>query len=163
MESFKLWLENARTLYFLRLTRSPQNDLLRGWSCHAEAWTDSKESAFEIYERIKHKRAAALPPQMDQQYHGTNPDGSRYERWCYWVEPGLSSYAFWDEQSFERAKRKIEYYAESPMARLHVFQSDKYKLRAGSDGEDVFSPGIHIKQITFQTSWRELGVTPAIH
>ena len=94
---------------------------------------------------------------MDQQYGGVNPDGSRYERWCYLVEPGLSSFAFWDEPSFVEAKQKMEEYVDSwgSDQKLHIFQSDQYKLGAGSDREDVFTPGQYLGWIPFTASWQD--------
>jgi len=163
---FRMWLEQSRPLYFLRTTPSPQNDLKRGWSCHTDGWAYSREEAYQIWNNLRARfNPNLLEPKMDQQYGATDVDGTPMERWCYLVEPGLSAFAFWDDHSFERAKRKLEGYVDSfgPDQILHVFQSDQYKLKSGSDGEDTFLPGIYVCPVRYTDTWDEFVKSAAMH
>ncbi len=154
--NFKIWLEQSNILFFLRVTRDPQNDLKRGWSCHNDAWAYSREEAYDNWIRLNNPN---LPePKMDHQYKAINWEGKKLERWCFLVERGLSSFAFWNEKSFERAKRKLNKYVNSFGSDqiIHVFKSDKYHLKSGSDGEDLFVPGDYITPIKYTDNWQNI-------
>jgi hypothetical protein len=155
--NFKSWLLEGQTpVFFVRTTRSPENDIKRSWSCHAEGWVDSKEEAYEHWEIMKKKFGPNVrEPRQDLQYHGINPDGTKFERWCVMVEPGLSGFAFWDENSFRRAKVKMEKYVDSfgPNQKLAIFESDKFKMKSGSDREDTFLPGVFLGWVKYTDSF----------
>ena len=150
--------ESQTPVFFVRTTKSPENDLKRGWSCHTEGWVYGKEEAYEFWEHWKKKNPDLLEPRQDLQYHGINPDGTQFERWCVIVEPGLSGYAFWDENSFRRAKVKLEPYVNSfgSDQKLAIFKSDRFKMKSGSDREDTFLPGIFLGWVKYTDTFEEV-------
>lgn len=157
--NFKSWLLEGQTpVFFVRTTRNPENDIKRGWSCHTDGWEDNKEDAYQVWNHLKKKNPNMLEPRRELQYPGINPDGTKFERWCVLVEPGLSGFAFWDENSFRRAKVRMEKYVDSfgSSQKLAIFKSDKFKMKSGSDGEDTFLPGVFLGWVKYTDSFEEV-------
>lgn len=113
-------------IFFLRDTKNPHNDLVRGFSGYHGTWFDSKEEAidYQIY------NPSITPPKQDP----------ITGKWCGSPELGLSSLAFRDENTFNKAiERLINNWGATE--KIAVFISDDYDLNAGADGEDVFRNG----------------------
>jgi hypothetical protein len=72
--------DNDNEYFFIRVTKDPQGDLERGFSCQAGCWTDNLEDALEWQER----EGALVKPQQDPKTKG----------WCYDPELGISSFGF---------------------------------------------------------------------
>lgn len=155
--NFKLF-ESQTPTFFVRTTKNPENDIKRGWSCHTEGWVYDKEEAYQQWEFLKKRNPNAREPRQDLQYHGINPNGTKFERWCVLVEPGLSGFAFWDENSLRRAKVKLEPYIDSfgDSQKLAIFESDKFKIKSGSDGEDTFLPGRFLGWINYTDTFEKV-------
>ena len=110
--------EAANSLFFLRNTLDPERDLERGFSCHIDGWRKTPDDHIPPH--------ALRAPVQDP----------HTRLWCVDPEPGLSSFACWDEPSFKKAMQDIDIYVVEP--RIAVFRSSDYERHAGADGEDVF-------------------------
>ena len=114
-----------RPIFFLRNTLDPEGDLVRGFSCHIDGWTD--DQAFAV-QQAKTKSLTGKPRQ-----------DPRTRKWCFDPEPGLSSFHFYDIPSLQKAVERIGIYAFD--GELGLFTSTDYNLGVGTDGEDVFRGG----------------------
>ena len=123
-----------RHIYFLRNTMDPERDLERGFSSHIDGWRKTPEQ----------NPSAIRKPVQDP----------HTKLWCVDPELGLSSFACWDESSFEKAMMHIEPYAVED--KIAVFQSINYDLGAGADGEDVFRDGEFLGWIEWGSKWEDL-------
>lgn len=123
--------EDQKELFFLRDTEDPLKDLERGFSCEVNSWKDSEEEAIEWQSKYGALRSPLQDPKS--------------KKWCADPERGLSSFAFWDKKSFDKAIRNIERYSSGNLP--CIFKSKDYDLDSGADGEDVFRKGSFVKRM----------------
>jgi hypothetical protein len=129
-------------MFFLRLTKSPEADIARGFSGYEGTWFARYEDA------VLHRSG--------------NPDGFPPARqdpatgmWCADPEWGLSAYGFEGEAGFERALGRLSAYWDGAES-VAVFASGDYLLRVGADGEDCFRPGTHLGWIAADGCWNDV-------
>ena len=140
---FIILFENIKPqkLYFLRDTSSPNEDLIRNFSCNVNAWLDNEQEAID-YQRI---HGGLDTPKQDP----------KTKLWCADPELGLSSFSFYDETSFNEALKNIEPYINYKN-KIAVFVSDEYELGAGLDGEDTFKNGKFLGYIIEPYTWENV-------
>jgi len=127
------------TMLFLRHTRDPEGDILRGWSGHACCWYATEAEA------LAHRaRNHTGEPRRDPVSGAWNAD----------PETGLSGYGFDGEASFGRAMLHARGYAEAEG--VEVFESSDYDLGAGADGEDCFRDARHLGRIGHGAAWEDV-------
>lgn len=118
-------------MFFLRQTDHPTDDIARGFSCNVNGWVGSMEEAVAERE-ARGGDSAFVGPAFQDPANGL---------WCFDPEPGLFSFGFHDERSFDMVKERIASYVYEEAQRVAVFESDDFDLDAGLDGEDVFRKG----------------------
>lgn len=137
-------------MLFLRTTKDPEGDLLRGWSGHACCWYASEAAALSHQSRHQTR-----PPRQDPVSGAWNAD----------PETGLSGYGFDDETSFARALNAIEGYLGEADEHIAVFSSDTYDREAGAEGEDCFRDARCLGRIAPDATWDDvlvlLGAAPS--
>ena len=126
--------------FFLRNTNNPEADLKRGWSCNVNSWVDSEEDAIEFQKR----NGSISKPKFDKLRN----------KWCADPELGLSSFSFYDEDSFKHAILKMEEYAHE--GKIGLFISNDYILDVGLDSEDIFKSGKFLDYIDFETTYDDI-------
>jgi len=144
------WYKEAQhnEMYFLRYTSDPIGDLERGWSCNVHSWARDYDGVKKYYEYFE------VPEEhQNAQYDKKN------DIWCVSPEPGLSSFAFRDSESFDNAKKEVSIYfgfgSSKNENNIAVFSSSNYQLGKGSDGEDVFIGGSFIGYIQPNMEWND--------
>jgi hypothetical protein len=124
-------------MYFLRWTNSAENDLVRNFSGHMQAWFDTKEEA--VSDAKEHGGSVKYDP--------INMEWNSDAEW------GLSAYGFSinDEKSFHEAVANIidikDFHHDLRSQDLYLFRSYNYELGQGFDGEDCFRDGEIISHI----------------
>jgi hypothetical protein len=132
-------------MYFLRWTNSAENDLVRNFSGHMQAWFDTKEEA--VSDAKEHGGSVKYDP--------INMEWNSDAEW------GLSAYGFYidDKASFDAAMVEIEDIADFHQNRsqkLYIFKSYNYICGEGFDGEDCFRDGEIITNIDVNTSYDKI-------
>lgn len=130
-----------KKMFFLRDTEDPEEDLKRNFSCNVNTWFDSEEEAIDY----QNKHGALDYPKQDP----------KTKRWCADPELGLSSFAFHDEISFNRALENITPYIDHTN-KIAIFVSNNYNLGAGLDGEDTFINGIFLGYLYEPYNWENV-------
>ena len=146
------WYKKAQTenkaLYFLRYTSDPLGDLERGWSCNVHRWAKNRDGVKKYYRYFE--------PDVSEKDFNVKYD-KRNDIWCIHPEMGLSSFAFWNSESLERAKDYISGFqgfgGGGGPDNMGVFLSSNYYLEKGSDKEDLFTEGTFVGFISENTNW----------
>lgn len=137
-------VESARPsgpLFFIRNTADPERDLHRGFSCHVDGWRKTEADAQEWW------RDNGLDDQPPRRDPATG-------LWCADPEWGISSFAFWDADSYAAARKRFDtYWVEDGAA---IFVSDDYRLGIGTDGEDCFRGGEFVGMIDHKDAWNDV-------
>lgn len=136
MKYVKLFENFKEEYFFLRVTKTPELDLKRNFSCHAGYWTDDYEWAINWQKR----HGAIDKPKQDPQT----------KSWCYDPEAGISSFGFNNEEDYKFYSNRIKDYIHGNDDELYVFKSGDYNLGSGLDGEDVFRNGKLVGKIDFE-------------
>jgi hypothetical protein len=141
------FVDEPPVMYFLRWTDSPESDIKRNFSGHMQAWFDSEEEAWDDYIE---RGEQGNKPKEDEETGMWNSD----------PEWGLSGYGFKDEESFNRAMKKIKdiawYHKEDRNQDLVVFESSNYRLGMGFDGEDLFRDVTKFWYIDMDMDYKEI-------
>ena len=142
------WYKTAQNneMYFLRYTSDPIGDLERGWSCNVHSWAWDYDGVKRYYEHFD------IPKERQTAKHDKKND-----IWCVRPEAGLSSFAFWDSNSFNDAKKEVSGYfgfgSSKEKSTIAVFSSSDYQLGKGSDREDIFIGGFFVGYIYPHMEW----------
>ncbi len=119
--------------YFLRWTNNPNDDIKRNFSGHMQAWFNTKQEAFDDYEKEKAKgRDLPFEPKQDPVSGMWNSD----------PEWGISGYLFNSENMYNQAMEQIMeiawHHQENNGQDLALFSAEQIGDSQGYDGEELF-------------------------
>ena len=126
--------------FFIRDTKNPEDDIIRNFSCHTNAWFKDKETAI----RYSKEEGSLIEPKQDPK--------SRY--WCGDPELGLSGFKIDNKKDYDSAIYKL-IYMYGALDDICVFMSSDYDLDAGADSEDVFRNAKFLFRINAETTYDE--------
>jgi len=128
---------------FFRKSFSPEDDLIRNFSCYHNAYFNTRKEA------EKHYKEEGIFSQPIRQDPVT-------KKWCGYVESGLSGYIVRDKEEFNFAMDELtRFYPHlQKIKKISVFKSKNYFLEDGSDGEDTFTDAEYLFDIPLNITYR---------